>query len=258
MKSDRLQSVANDALGLSLALGSALVFLGYFWPELIGWVGLASVAGPAVRAVLPVLVVVGIVTGGGLLKKADWARQIASAAAPLTALGFLAIAGLQILYAGKLTPLSLTVRCGTCVLGAIYFAFLGGVLTRDGKKEDDATADSLTPTTTSPKPEDEAKPEAKPRPARSPAFAAALSIVVGVLAIAAAVCIAYDPKNGFRWTPAVPFLVLINIIGAGLGWGGFAQAEETSRARSIGIVGAILNLLPVSGIVLVVALRRMT
>ncbi|MEW6356844.1 MAG: hypothetical protein AB1696_10985 [Planctomycetota bacterium] len=258
MKNDRLQSIASDALGLSLALGSAIVFLGYFWPELIGWVRLASVVGPTARTILPVLVVVGAVTGGGLLKKADWARQIASIASPLAALGFLAIASLQILYADSLAPASLTARCTACAVAVVYFGLLGGLLACGGKKEDDTATDSLTPPTTPVKPEDEEKPDAKPRPVRSPVFAAALSIVAGILAIAAAVCIAYDPKGGLRLAPAVPSLMLMNVVGAGLAWGGFAQAEDGSRARSIGIVGAILNLLPVIGIVLVVALRRVT
>ena len=250
MKKNTLALLTSDAAGLSFTVGGALIFIGYFWPELTGWVGLVPVTGPLVRNVLPIVFVVAIISGVGLLKKADWARQIGSAVAPLSALAFLAVAGLQLLSADDLTPVSLTARCVVCGAAAVYFGVFGSILTRSGRKEEDPVEDATEPK--------EEEREGKPRPARSPAVAAVFSILAGILAVAAAACIGYNPKEGFLWAPAVPFLMLMNVVGVGLGWGGLAHAEEESRARPAALIGAALSIIPILAAVLLVALKRLT
>jgi len=237
-----LHPFAADCAGLTLLLGGLLVFLGYFWPELTGWVWLRYALGPSVDPVLgplqAVVSVVAVVTGIGLLKRAEAVYQIAPPVCFLLGLGFLALAGIGVATNSNRTSIPSIASLASCVLAAVYLGLLGHWLRRRPVQNEEP-------------PIDPAREEAVRH--RAASVAAVLSVLLSLCAIGVAAAVACSSGRGFQLATAVPVLFLLNAIGVGLGGGAL---RSTDAAKGAAAAGALLNLLPVLVVLTVVIWKK--
>lgn len=249
MKSDVFRTVAADCAGFAFVMGGVIIFVGYFWPEMTGWVWLASIVGPRIGTVQIVLCVVTVATGVGLLKETDAARQITPLVCFLLAVGSLAIAGANFVQGSEQKTALCVMSYTACGFGTLFFGILGGIMlpARDrGKGKPEAPA-----------PDAAAQEQARALlQRRTASLASWLSLVLGVSAPPVAAAVTCSPQSGLRWAMAVPSVLLCNAAGAGLGWAAVKHGEESSWSRKAAVAGMVLNLLPFLITFLIVVLKR--